>query len=200
VPVAFHSILTVKKSFSLQHSVYGIFYFNECHAFYLQREDCFLRLTKQTASGSASAVIGFVDGAKRDCALATVGEHYFAKPAEVKQAVGGLEAEKTQGTSFALYSVLKRRSNVAITFLTTAFNAAPSRWCLSQHARFTHLSDERAPICVLHFATCLLTRLESRLRRRGLPRDKLSSSGPNIVKFSQTTPLKQSTGTLTITT
>jgi hypothetical protein len=165
---------------------------------------CCLRLPNQTASGSPSAVIGIVDGAKRARAFAALGEHNFAKLADVKQAVGDLEDEKTEGTSCTPYRVLKRLPKVAITFPTTVFNAAPSRWCLYQHGtgheRFPYWRDERAPLCVLPFATCLLTRLANRLRRRGVPRDELSSSGPNIVKFSQPTSLKQSTGNLTVTT
>jgi hypothetical protein len=136
---------------------------------------------KQKASGSSSAVIVIVKWAKRACALAAVGEQYFAKPTDVKQAVGDLEAEKTQGTSCTPYSVLKRLPNVGITFLTKVFNAAKSRWCLSQHgtghARFPYWTDERAQLCVQPFATCLLTQLPIRLRRRGVPCDEHSSSG-----------------------
>lgn len=76
--------------------------------------------------------------AQLQCAFAVVGEHDFAIPAYVKQAVGDLKAEKTQGTSCIPYSDLKRLPNVAITFFTKVFNAAPSRWCLSQHGTGTH--------------------------------------------------------------
>jgi hypothetical protein len=93
----------------------------------------------QKASVLASAVTGIVDGAERACALATLGEQDFAKPADVKQAVEDLESDSTK---FAPYRVLKRLPNVRITFLTTVFNAAASSWCLSNHgiahARFPY--------------------------------------------------------------
>ena len=64
--------------------------------------NCCPRLTKLTASGSASAAIGIASGEKRACALAAVGEHDFAKPADLKQVVGDLEAENTRNK---LYTV-----------------------------------------------------------------------------------------------
>jgi hypothetical protein len=134
VPDALHSILAVNTIlfvYNVQLMVFSTAK-NATH-FACNVRICCLRLTKQTVNGFSSALIGIVDGAKRACPLAAVGEHDFAKPADVKEAVGDLEAEKTQGTRCTPYSVLKRLPNVAITFLTTVFNATPARWCLSQH-------------------------------------------------------------------